>query len=429
VKKSEEQIFKDMKLDYKKRGLTALAPWGEECIPPTFAMPKHKAPEEKTRIGNSYAKGPARVALRYAGKGLTWIFRQLPEEFAGFTLHSVSDAKEKIIRGNAKILRGAKEGWQMLVDQQDVIRMFTNLSKEEIKKRVREALEEAKRMYRGRGGRRNCITLIMDGNKVIEVRWGTDNTRAENIIISFDLIMEAVEFDLAHNYCGVGKTVLEQVGGCPIGGLLSAIYANIYCAHDERAFRKRWEGAEHLYYAMRQMDDGLLVIRIDEGDEEQREIGLALREDARTNLYTGGPACEVEPKVDWLGKKVRVWAGLQLRVGEQGLICKTHNKNEESILTLGVQKYPRYTQGYSYQGDQTRVGLMQGSAKRIRMQCMINEDFIEDVTLDMWECMCIGTSWELVSRALKRMPNLTDEEWSLTKEKIRRELRRRTGNL
>jgi hypothetical protein len=428
MKESEEKIFSNMREDYERRKLTLLAPWGEECIPPTCAMPKRKAPKEKTRIVNSYARGPARKALKRAGRSLTWIFRQLPEGFTGFTLHSVGDAKERIMRGNAKILRESKEGWKMLVDQMDVIRMFTNLGKKEILRRVRVALQKAERMDRGRGARRNCLTLIMDGDRVQEVRWGTDNTRAENIIVTFALIMEAVEFDLAHNYCGVGVNVYEQLEGCPIGGLMSAIYANIYCAHDERAFAERWRGAEHLYYAMRQMDDGLLVIRWDEGDEEQQRLATALRDDARTNLYTGGPSCEVEEKIDWMGRKVRVWAGLQLRVGEQGLICKTHNKNEESISTLGVQKYPRYTQGYSYQGDQMRVGLMQGSAQRIRLQCMTNEDFIYDITLDLWECMCIGTSWALVSKALKRMPNMfqgSEEQWCTEKEQIRRELRRR----
>jgi hypothetical protein len=352
----------------------------------------------------------------------------LPDGYAGFTLHSVGDAKQVIVRGNERILRGAKTGWKMLVDQMDVVRMFTNLGKKEIIRRVKLALKEAERMDRGRGARRNCVTLIMDGKRVVEVRWGTDNTREENIIVTFDMIVQAVEFDLAHNYCRVGSTILEQLKGCPIGGLLSAIYANIYCAFDERAFAERWRGQEHLYYATRQMDDGLLVIRWDEGDVEQQRLALELREDARTSLYTGGPECEVENKVDWMGRKVRVWAGLQLRVGEQGLICKTHNKNEESISAVGEQKYPRYTQGYSYQGDQMRVGLMQGSAQRIRLQCMTNEDFTYDITLDLWECMCIGTSWELVSKALKRMPNMfqgSEQQWCTEKESIRRELRRR----
>ena len=90
-----------------------------------------------------------------------------------------------------------------------------------------------------------------------------------------------------------------------------------------------------------------------------------------------------------------------------------------------VQKYPRYTQGYSYQGDQMRVGLMQGKASRLRDQDVLDEDFLYDLELDLWECLLIGTKWSLVTEALRKMPNMmacTDEDWSVAKEGIRRAL-------
>lgn len=88
---------------------------------------------------------------------------------------------------------------------------------------------------------------------------------------------------------------MEQAGGCPIGGLCSAAYANIYCASDERRFDEKWKRAAEYYYAARQMDDTLLVVRMDEEDWEQRAMMTELMEDAR-NLYTGGPESEVEDK-------------------------------------------------------------------------------------------------------------------------------------
>ena len=62
---SVEDIMKEMKRDYSACALDRLAPWGEECVPPTVGMPKHKAPKEMTRFVNSYAKGPARVAIEF----------------------------------------------------------------------------------------------------------------------------------------------------------------------------------------------------------------------------------------------------------------------------------------------------------------------------------------------------------------------------
>jgi hypothetical protein len=49
----------------------------------------------------------------------------------------------------------------------------------------------------------------------------------------------------------VRSTIYEQLKGCPIGGLMSAIYANIYCTHDERAFSKRWGLTEEAMWKVR----------------------------------------------------------------------------------------------------------------------------------------------------------------------------------
>ena len=67
---------------------------------------------------------------------------------------------------------------------------------------------------------------------VIECDDDGEDTREENVIVSFEQIMVAVDLDLAHNYCGVGTTILEQLNGCPIGRSLSEIYANIECENE-----------------------------------------------------------------------------------------------------------------------------------------------------------------------------------------------------
>lgn len=57
------------------------------------------------------------------------------------------------------------------------------------------------------------------GNQRGEVdgRWGG------GVTLTLEQIELAVAFDLAHNYCVVGDMVLEQIGSCLIGGLMSAI--------------------------------------------------------------------------------------------------------------------------------------------------------------------------------------------------------------
>jgi hypothetical protein len=134
----------------------------------------------------------------------------------------------------------------------------------------------------------------------------------------------------------------------------------------------------------------------------------------------------MEDRIDWMVEISRVWSGLQLRVGESGVICKTHNKNEVSIRLRGVQDLPRYAPGYSYQTENMREGLMLGNGRRLRDQCTLDEDFVECLELDYRECLLIGTPQEVVMRALKRLPKYisgTEKEWQQKKKQIRKNLR------
>ena len=75
---------------------------------------------------------------------------------------------------------------------------------------------------------------------------------------------------------------------------------------------------------------------------------------------------------------------------------------------------------------------MQGNAKRLRDQCMRDDDFMECLELDYWECLLIGTSWDVVMQALKRIPKTikgTDRTWRDEKHALRQRLRARTLNL
>ena len=75
-----------------------------------------------------------------------------------------------------------------------------------------------------------------------------------------------------------------------------------------------------------------------------------------------------------------------------------------------------------------RVGLMQRNARRLRNQDMLDEDVMYDLELDMWECLLVGTKWQLVVQALQKLPNMTagiDEEWSVARQFLRQRLAQR----
>jgi hypothetical protein len=189
----------------------------------------------------------------------------------------------------------------------------------------------------------------MDGKHIIDIRWGRDRTNNDNLTLTFEQIRLAVEFDLAHNYCRVGDTILEQVEGCPIGGLLSALYANIYCAYDEREFMKRWEHVEDQYYAIRQMDDMLMVIRWDPEDEKMQDELLKMRKDVGENLYTGGLKQKGKGRLCGWGKRheygrdfnlewrKRVWS-VRLTTRTRSRWKKGKDRNSQGTLKVTVGK-------------------------------------------------------------------------------------------
>ena len=53
-----------------------------------------------------------------------------------------------------------------------------------------------------------------------------------------DEVMTVVDIDLKYTYQTRGSDIFLQKHGCPIGGYLSAIYANVKCAFDEFNFMK-----------------------------------------------------------------------------------------------------------------------------------------------------------------------------------------------
>jgi len=113
---------------------------------------------------------------------------------------------------------------------------------------------------------------------------------------SLDDILTVVDIDLRYTYQTRGNDIFLQTHGCPIGGYLSAIYANVKCAFDEFNFMKTLGSIKSRVYGIRQMDDLILWIAYERGNptsiQEARTIRKRiLRYD---NAYKGGLELEVQ---------------------------------------------------------------------------------------------------------------------------------------
>ena len=64
------ELVTEMKRDYEESGFGEVVKWGRGAIPTTIVLPKDKAPENKTRLVNSYRVYPARKFLRLVSKAI-----------------------------------------------------------------------------------------------------------------------------------------------------------------------------------------------------------------------------------------------------------------------------------------------------------------------------------------------------------------------
>ena len=98
------------------------------------------------------------------------------------------------------------------------------------------------------------------------IRWSSSIGNDDEYTFAIDGLINIVTVDLANAYQCRGKDILNQIHGCPIGGFLSAIYANVKCAFDEHMFLNKIGTLRNRLFGIRQMDDLLLFIAYKDND-------------------------------------------------------------------------------------------------------------------------------------------------------------------
>ena len=182
---------------------------------------------------------------------------------------------------------------------------------------------------------------------------------------------------LEFTYSTVGQNILKQKQGCPIGGILSSFYANLYCAKQEYDYiTKNSLDRKDRIYGIRQVDDLVMWVAFDrtrgssqtEAEEILRE--MFDKETQESSVYSHGLTIEEEGfelvdrnfQTDFAGTVISGNTNAEL------FGCTTLNKNWESLQSDGIQKKARYPPAISYIHDRTKLGVIIGSILRIATQ-------------------------------------------------------------
>jgi hypothetical protein len=208
------------------------------------------------------------------------------------------------------------------------------------------------------------------------VRWGRSQSDENVVTMTFQNLMHIYTLDLNYSFATCNNKIFYQKIGCPIGGLISAFYANTVCAFHEYTYLKSMANVNTRIYGIRQMDDLLIWIAIDRKDKKTKERAYAIKRKIleKNGVYKGGLELE-EEEVRHIRQKGRMsyiheFSGTKIKVTElqPTATCRTLNKNYKMIKTHGTQKRARFPHWNSYTSEQTKRGVIIGSIHRVDLQ-------------------------------------------------------------
>jgi hypothetical protein len=431
--KKEKALLAQMENEYKHNGLERFGKWVKAGkVPIAFVHPKFKAPYKKERMIASYRKSPMRRSFKKAGKILTWMLRRIPEKYKHFTLHSLSNLKERVARASKEIERKTTRERTMAM-QSDICCMYTHLSRAGIKKAVKWMFKVMgeKKQYRETSGGKNRtprkayknIISIIDGTNIIDWGKSTNYQTGSDTVTSFRFqdLERIIDFDLKYTYARVGKMIYKQKAGVPIGGLLSGFYANVYCAYCEQAFLEQMKDKKkHFRIAgIRQMDD-LTVWFTYKGKKGKQEADKAKHALLNT-VY--GDGLEVEEEgIEIQGNTfTHTFSGTTIEGHQSGpqkrLIMRAFNKNRESLEKTGTQKFRRFPPNESFVSSTYKISTAIGNFTRTARQHTDRSDIQESLRWDIVELKSINYPRNIISSAL----------WKVKKEVLSAEEKREIG--
>ena len=353
--------------------------WTNGTLPYLYIIPKDKDPVNKSRLISSYVNHPLKNVFRNTSRVLTWCFNQIIN-LKHFTLYKLTDIKGKV-RKAQKWLNRNGDNLGLITIQTDVKQMYTNLDHNDIRKAITWLLDTA--INKGNKRKRNLNYFIMNKTAPFDIYMSRNSGDNTQYTFTRDDILNIVNVDLNNAYQSRGVATFIQSKGCPMGGILSAIYANVKCAYDEICFTHRIGFKHNRIFGIRQMDDLMLWVVYKKNNSKQLFEALKIKRSIlkQGTVYTGGLELEEQDYITvsenhtvhkFAGTVIQCFLGNKLRFSVQ-----IFNKNKESITNNNKQKYPRYTNANSNTANTYKHCTIIGTLFRI-FNCSDNDFFLRE---------------------------------------------------
>jgi hypothetical protein len=249
-----------------------------------------------------------------------------------------------------KINHTFKENTDVLVLQTDIRQMFTNLEHNHIRRAIQWLLAKNDKLCARKTRKKPYINIstCKDDNGKHVIYWSSVKGSCGWRTLDIPSLLEIVDIDLDNTFQSVGGMILKQKFGCPIGGNLSAIYANILCAFDENTILNTWKNDRKLLSGIRQVDDLILFIAYDKTKPQTKNKAAEIKEKILTknHVYRGGlELVEQKPLSEGTYFTLCKFAGTKILITRKSRIiidCQPLQKNEQSLLEGKETIFPRF---------------------------------------------------------------------------------------
>jgi hypothetical protein len=344
IKTGKEEILKGWE---KEMGWWGVGDSGGE-IPVGYAIPKEKD-VEKMRPIVSYAKHPWKTALNTTARMVAFLLKRIG-------LDETVIWRTMDVKGIVEELNGwceKEDETRMMIG--DIKNMYTELPHKEIMEAVEWLIERVEGKVRG------CKWLRVEKKGRGGGAFGRGEKKKGYVELKMKDIIKVVMFDLNNCYIRLGRVIVKQGWGIPMGSPLSPILAIVICVKYETVFKETL-GVDNRLKIKRYMDDVWLIGRYKKGSKtEEKEIDKAII-DFRTFGYHERMKIEtegVQEKVEFLE------CTIERRKGKWE--CEYRVKNEERRKN-GMKGLRRFIEYGSY-GDKRKVGLVMGAMARVEQNC------------------------------------------------------------
>ncbi|GBG87408.1 hypothetical protein CBR_g45465 [Chara braunii] len=266
VRRREEQLLKEMKGEFDRRGLGRVARWQTGGkIGQAYVLPKDKDLEHWGPISPT-TDDPARLAGARDGRAIRYMLFVLDRRLH-FDLKATDELKEwmeKIVRELGSASDGA------LAASYDIEDMFARLTHNS----VLEAVDWITQLSAAKGFK--GVSVCLRGKVCTMMRL---NRKREGCVnLSSAEIKSIIQFEVQNTYVKCVGSILKQEFGIPMGRNSSPALACLVCAKAEAVFVNSLGASRALLRGVRMIDEVAIVVAYRLGNIESNLAAHRIRE-------------------------------------------------------------------------------------------------------------------------------------------------------